>query len=385
MIKAYIFAILLSGISIYSFGMEQVVPEKVQGGAKIEVSVSQDQQSFLDKLPADLQRVLLTNLAADSLVKATNNIKSLASVNKYYHDFINREGTMLFIIKTLANTIPGIDEFDVVEKLKTMPGIQKPVVQQWIEKRKTELPLEYELHAAIGRQDIPKIKELLAQGVNPNHGGKFDHTPLIQAALLKNKEVVLLLLNASADPNLESKSSIGGSALFAAAQEGDENIIALLLTAKANPNILDKKGKISPLLMAAEKGHTKIARMLIQADANVNHQNSQGYTPLMWATFTANKDLVKMLLDAKANVNAIDAENNTALIWAVFANSGYDIMEMLLKAGANPDIVSKKYGTALQLAQKKYDEKYAEAIQYLGPSVEIHSTEIPLLIRYGAK
>jgi uncharacterized protein len=60
-------------------------------------------------------------------------------------------------------------------------------------------------------------------------------------------------------------------------------------------------GGSTPLISAALFGKTEIAKLLINAGANLNIQNNDGSTALITASFFCRPEIVKMLLAKKAN------------------------------------------------------------------------------------
>ena len=61
-------------------------------------------------------------------------------------------------------------------------------------------PTQFELLQATQKNKTQKVFELLAKGVNPNC--RFQTTPVQEAAIRGNEEVLKALLKVGADPNL---------------------------------------------------------------------------------------------------------------------------------------------------------------------------------------
>jgi ankyrin repeat protein len=81
-------------------------------------------------------------------------------------------------------------------------------------------------------------------------------------------------------------------------------------------------GGSSPLITAIVLGKTDIAKALINAGADLNHQNYQGSTPLISAAFFCRRDVVEILLDKGADKTLKNNYGHTALesISAPFEN-----------------------------------------------------------------
>eukprot|EP00434_Breviolum_minutum_P032768 symbB.v1.2.028979.t1/scaffold2981.1/size65978/4 len=133
-----------------------------------------------------------------------------------------------------------------------------------------------------------------------------------------------------------------------------------------------------PLILAAKNGDKWTVGELIDAKADVNVQDENGYTALMWAIINFNADLhlkgrsfdrlslnwgvkttdlyrteiVKELINAKADLNLKDKNGDTALMWA--AKKGHrEIVKELISAKADLNLKDKDGNTALILAAKK--------------------------------
>ena len=71
-----------------------------------------------------------------------------------------------------------------------------------------------------------------------------------------------------------------------------------------DPNFIIRPYSFSPLYLAAQRGLIETARILIQANADVNFKDEQGRTPLYAAV---NKQaLLNMLLDENPDVTTVD-------------------------------------------------------------------------------
>lgn len=63
----------------------------------------------------------------------------------------------------------------------------------------------------------------------------------------------------------------------------------------ADINVANDFGKTA-LHLAAQKGHDKIAELLVKHGANVHSLDSHGRTPLFWASFKGKKHITRNVL-----------------------------------------------------------------------------------------
>lgn len=84
------------------------------------------------------------------------------------------------------------------------------------------------------------------------------------------------------------------------------------IAAGTNINEKDPYGGSSPLISAALFGKTEVAKLLIDAGADINFQNNEGSTALHTAAFFCRPEIVKMLLDKKADKTIRNKYNSTA-------------------------------------------------------------------------
>eukprot|EP01095_Lingulamoeba_sp_RSL-Kostka_P015858 TRINITY_DN7469_c0_g1_i1.p1 TRINITY_DN7469_c0_g1~~TRINITY_DN7469_c0_g1_i1.p1 ORF type:complete len:167 (-),score=43.79 TRINITY_DN7469_c0_g1_i1:293-793(-) len=96
-------------------------------------------------------------------------------------------------------------------------------------------------------------------------------------------------------------------------------------------------------------GHYEIAKMLINAKANVNIPDNQGNSCLTLAVIMEHMDIVKALIKAKADIDSKDDINRTALFIAT--EEGQKLyVKLLLKNRADPTIPNIKGETARDVA-----------------------------------
>lgn len=84
------------------------------------------------------------------------------------------------------------------------------------------------------------------------------------------------------------------------------------IAAGSNINEKDPYGGSSPLISAALFGKTEVAKLLIDAGADINFQNNEGSTALHTSAFFCRPEIVKMLLEKNADKTIKNKYNSTA-------------------------------------------------------------------------
>lgn len=166
------------------------------------------------------------------------------------------------------------------------------------------------------------------------HGAEVDagFPALSQAARAGNRAMVELLLARGA--NVNNPSEYGRTALTMAAEQGFVSVVEVLLAHKADPNAVDSRSGRTALYSTLMRGQDNCARRLIAAGAQVNTEAEDGTTALSLVAERGGTAMAKMLLEAKADPNA--GKKNQPLLAAIAAKN-LELVELLLKAGANPN------------------------------------------------
>ena len=145
---------------------------------------------------------------------------------------------------------------------------------------------------------------------------KFDHLELVEC-----------LLERGASPNVAVDD--GYTCLLSAIDsEVDESvgIVAALIAAGADIHRSGVNGW-TPLHLAAARGHTEKARLLLEAGADVDRriEIDGEETPLMEAAYTGQAEIVRLLLDHGADASLRETEEDrTPLEIARYAAAGPD-------------------------------------------------------------
>ena len=191
---------------------------------------------------------------------------------------------------------------------------------------------------------------LLRSDIEINGQSRFSETPLYQAIQRNRLSAARMLLAAGADPNIpahECKTALS----WAAAQGSEEALELLLQQPSIALDIPDTYGQ-TPLLLAADAGHTKSVRMLLHKGASLTHADNEGRTALSLAAIKGHKVVVKLLLKNGAEINAQDGKGNTPL--ALAAEGNHDaVVRFLLESGADAEIGDEDEETPFEKARDR--------------------------------
>ena len=116
--------------------------------------------------------------------------------------------------------------------------------------------------------------------------------------------------------------------------------------------------KVTPLMLAAYNKHEKIVQLLIEKQAYVNATDIFGETALMYTAYKDNLNIATILINADADLNhQRKNDNRTALMIAVNKDA-FKVVKALVEAGANINLEDHNGKTALELAESPHIYEY---------------------------
>ena len=179
-----------------------------------------------------------------------------------------------------------------------------------------------------------------------------------------------LLLDRGADPN-QACSHTGATPLYMASENDHIKIATLLLDRSADPNQASSTGA-TPLYMASENDHVEIATLLLDRGADPNKALTDGVqdgvTPLSMASQKDHVEIATLLLDRGADLNKARMDGSHPLYMAIQSNSPETAM-VLLARGADPNQTNSKGVTPLHLAACKGRLQLAQLLAAFGANL----------------
>jgi ankyrin repeat protein len=182
-----------------------------------------------------------------------------------------------------------------------------------------DIPVEGELHAimegtnalmmaaAVG--DTDSIHELLKAGADISAGNRYGETALMAACAEGHLPAVKLLVANGADVHgrttegeiIGAHSHIpkGRSTLSIAVEDGHVDVVRYLLEKGVDVNDKDDVLHMDALFRAARNGHALVAKILIDAGADLYAENRKGGTALNAARHYSHGYIVDMILEAR--------------------------------------------------------------------------------------
>jgi ankyrin repeat protein len=248
----------------------------------------------------------------------------------------------------------------------------------------------------INEQMIFEISVLIKSGFDPFKIDLDREMNLFQEASLRGKtEIVRLILTPPDDmigfdvcsffdnikERIDAKSGPDGrTALHNAIEEGNLEIVKMLVNAGAKIDIPDNQ-RNTPLHISAFNNKIEIMEFLLAQQHLVNSEfldavESDGSTALHYATNEGYFEIVKMLVNAGANIDIPDNQKNTPLHISAF-NNKIEIMEFLIakQLQVNPESLNAKgedYGwTALHHASIMGNFENGKMLVMAGASIDI--------------
>ena len=224
------------------------------------------------------------------------------------------------------------------------------------------------MYAAIENR-ISFMERMLALGCNVNKKNKEEYTALHFASMYSREDTVNWLIAKRANPNLKGGPMLqtcvhlacarhsGQSAqivkillqasnkevrlqgdlvnslpLFTAIENGNSNVCRELLSVQPERQLSQTKQPLNdtPMHLVARRKDATLAKVLIEAGAQVDVQNKEGQTVLHLASIMGDENMVRVLFMARANANLVDSEDRAPIHLA--AARGYSkIVEFLVE------------------------------------------------------
>jgi uncharacterized protein len=192
------------------------------------------------------------------------------------------------------------------------------------------------LHAAAAKGDPADIERLIKAGAAIEARDGHGRTPLHVAAFMQRQDAARALLRLGADANALEAQKYDIVTLAAVAD--DVAMLKIALADGGNAKNITSPYEGTALIAAAHLGHDEVVRLLIAAQAPLDHVNNLGWTALIESIVLGNGGkrhiaTLEALVKAGADVNLADRGGSTPLTLARGRNFA-EMVTILRAAGA---------------------------------------------------
>jgi hypothetical protein len=167
----------------------------------------------------------------------------------------------------------------------------------------------------------------------------------------------------------EAVNTRGTTALIAAVQGNHVDVAKLLVQAGADVNRQDD-AKQSAFLIAAGEGNLELLRLMLGKGADVHRTDGAGGTVLIRAAARGHVDTVKALLKTPVKLDHVNLAGRTALLEAIVTGDGSprygQIVLLLSAAGADVNSADKNRVTPLDHARRRGYDAMAGVLEHAG-------------------
>ncbi|KAI2616109.1 hypothetical protein GGR54DRAFT_611210 [Hypoxylon sp. NC1633] len=208
------------------------------------------------------------------------------------------------------------------------------------------------LHLACLNNHSDTAELLLDWGANVNQPGPNGATPLFHACSGGNDTMIDMLAERGAD--IHARNHDGDTPILFSCWQSQANSLEPL--SRRNASVLDvnKDGNNCFHMVVYNQEPSgdpeDTLSALFSNGANINHANNLGFSPLVVACIKQNLKLVKHLLDLGADINHQGPLTKATALMEACCNSDAEIVEILLRRGADTTLTNNNGLAALALA-----------------------------------
>ena len=177
---------------------------------------------------------------------------------------------------------------------------------------------------------------------------------LIEAQVQGASEAELITIYRSG-LSVESRDKFGVTPLHVACHgKGYLFFAKILVNERADVNAATRKGWTPLMDACSEPGKAEIVRLLLTHGAKTDRRRFDGRTALHLAVFINDFTVARMLVEAGANVNLPDNRGQTP----IYCVTGPEIARLLVKKGARLDVVDSARNSPYRYVRNWERERY---------------------------
>jgi len=200
-------------------------------------------------------------------------------------------------------------------------------------------------------------------------GGEYLSTPLGNAVLQEDIDLVRYLLRKGADVNIRSKTN--SSPANYAVGKGNLEILKLLKSAGADLDGLEGEDDASLLIIAAATDKQDILEYLLAQKVDVNKEDAKGRTAMSFASFAGYLEIVKSLVRSGANLDTLYGPDEFSALAAAVLKGHTDIALFLIQSGAEVNNKDVRGFTAAHNAAQEGNLVVLKALAEAGADLDV--------------
>src|SRR5262249_9422595 len=117
------------------------------------------------------------------------------------------------------------------------------------------------------------------------------------------------------------------------------------------------------------ENNTARAKELLKNGANPNEGRFLGFAPAFLSVAAQNVEIVRAMADNGLDIQVRDGSESTLLMWAAYdENARPEMVNLLIKLGADPNATNKRGETALMWALRRGNTPVVAALKAAGAS-----------------
>ena len=199
--------------------------------------------------------------------------------------------------------------------------------------------------------DVDTVRGLLEADPQLSHATDDDiRTALHYAASYGHDEVATILLNTGAE--IDAREEDGETPLHYAAWRSELETGRLLIGSGADLEVGNAYERTPLLIVARETGNVGMARLLIDAGAEVNARDRSDWSSLDLAAWRGFAELVSLLLDNGAELSPADSRLGQAVAMFAADKGLVRLFNLSVDSGVDLGLRTESEGTLLHSASQ---------------------------------
>uniref|UniRef100_A0A3Q2LE89 Fibronectin type III and ankyrin repeat domains 1 n=1 Tax=Equus caballus TaxID=9796 RepID=A0A3Q2LE89_HORSE len=186
-----------------------------------------------------------------------------------------------------------------------------------------------------------------------------------------NDEDLLVQILQGGNVKVDVPNKFGFTALMVAAQKGFTRLVKILVSNGTDVNLKNGSGKDS-LMLACYAGHLEVVKYLRRHGASWETRDLGGCTALHWAADGGHCNVIEWMLKDGCEVDAVDTGSGWTPLMRVSAVSGNQgVASLLIDAGADVNVRDKDGKTPLMVAVLNNHEELVQLLLDKGADASV--------------